>query len=55
MGVTSGGLFNGEHQIITIVIPDAPDAAAANDLASDLQSIINKFNADFGANALEVL
>jgi hypothetical protein len=55
MGVTSGGLFANEHQIITIEIPDAPASTEAGLLAQDLQAVIDAFNADFGANTLEVL
>jgi hypothetical protein len=55
MGVTTGGLFQNESQTVTIEIPRAPDAKLSAALAAQLQAIIDSFNADFGANALEVL
>jgi hypothetical protein len=55
MGVTTGGLFNNEFQIVTIEIPRAPDATLSAALAAQLQAVIDSFNNDFGAGALEVL
>jgi len=52
MGVTTGGLFAGEYQIITIEVPDAPTESA--DLAKELQEVIDSFNNQMGARQLEV-
>jgi hypothetical protein len=55
MGVTTGGLLKGEHQIITITIPSAPDQLLADKLAGDLQAIIDAFNQNHPDGKLEVL
>lgn len=55
MGVTTGGLFNNEFQIVTIEIPRAPDSTLSAVIAAELQAVIDNFNGDFGPNKLEVL
>ena len=54
MGVTSGGLANGETQDITIEIPGEL-GDTAGDIEAKLQELVDAFNSDYGANTVEIL